>query len=203
MLPAPAVSCRDTVCPVSVGQLVHKSRPCRMGHLPESGSHMTEPSAHDTNRWQPAGGEEKPVVLVADDDPDTRAALRLVLEDAGYVVLEAADGVAALDALLLSSTSLVVLLDLLMPRMSGYEALLQVAADPVLAARHAYIILTASQLSDPRVGPRFAELVEHIGALVVAKPFDVDQLLDCVERHYRRRSAVHEDTPPGHGTQTG
>ncbi len=59
-------------------------------------------------------------VLVVDDDQPFRAYVRGVLEDAGYTVVEAADGVAALAAVR-ESLPAAVLLDVDMPRLSGYE----------------------------------------------------------------------------------
>jgi CheY-like chemotaxis protein len=147
--------------------------------------------------------DRMPPILIADDDPDTRDALRIVLEDAGYAVLEAGDGVATLDALLLSTTPLVVLLDVLMPRLSGYEVLLQVAGDPLLRAHHAYIVLSAAQLTDVRVGPRFSELVAQLSALVVPKPFDIDEVLRCVAHQSRQLGAPGAGGANGDESQTG
>src|SRR5262245_58413653 len=55
-------------------------------------------------------------VLLVDDDQAIRETLRFALEDAGYQVLEAADGIAALQALRATPTGMVVLLDLMMPK---------------------------------------------------------------------------------------
>lgn len=63
----------------------------------------------------------KPLVLVADDDLDSRAVARDALVMAGYDVVEAVDGVEALD-LAESSHAVLVLLDLAMPRMDGWTA---------------------------------------------------------------------------------
>ena len=83
-------------------------------------------------------------VLVVDDDDATRVVLRLVLEDAGYIVHEASDGLLAMNVLLTSPYPLVVVLDLMMPRMSGTEILELFANDPVWAQRHAFLLLTAA-----------------------------------------------------------
>jgi CheY-like chemotaxis protein len=62
-------------------------------------------------------------VVVADDEPDVRALLRVQLERHGFVVVgEAADGTAAVEACLASRPDAIVL-DLLMPRMNGFEAI--------------------------------------------------------------------------------
>ncbi len=60
-------------------------------------------------------------ILVAEDDDAVRTAIGLLLESAGYAVLEAADGVEAMAHLGSSSAAVVlVVLDLAMPRMSGW-----------------------------------------------------------------------------------
>lgn len=64
-------------------------------------------------------------ILVADDEPDIRSVLALYLENAGYQVIEAADGEAALRILLTEHVDLC-LLDIMMPAMDGYNVLKRV-----------------------------------------------------------------------------
>ncbi len=121
-------------------------------------------------------------VLVVDDEQDIRDALRFILEDAGHEVLEAIDGENALQELRASQSSLVVVLDLLMPRLSGIEVLQQVIADPHLKDRHAYLLMTADnallrQQADP--------LLTQVSARVIGKPFDIDALLNMIDQAAR------------------
>lgn len=87
--------------------------------------------------------------LLVDDDAPTRDALRLALEDVGYVVLEAADGGQALDLLrrsrrrLVALVALVALVDLLMPATPGTDLLRLVAQEQGLARRRRFIAMTA------------------------------------------------------------
>jgi len=69
------------------------------------------------------------VVLVADDSPTVRAVARFALEEAGHRVLEAGDGAQAL-AVLADEAVDVVLLDVEMPVMDGYQAVAALKADP-------------------------------------------------------------------------
>jgi DNA-binding response OmpR family regulator len=62
----------------------------------------------------------RPLVLVADDDPDILALVRFRLERDGYEVLSAPDGETALD-LAVARTPDLALLDVMMPRLDGYE----------------------------------------------------------------------------------
>ncbi|MBF6590131.1 MAG: response regulator [Ktedonobacterales bacterium] len=119
-----------------------------------------------------------PGVLVVDDDEGIRQTLRLVLEDAGYTITEAASGGAALDALRASADPLLVLLDYLMPGMDGGGVLRLIAADAPLAARHAYVLITASPQMLP---PELVRLTKRLAITVLPKPFDMDVLLRTVE----------------------
>src|SRR5262249_36997095 len=84
-------------------------------------------------------------VLLVDDDQAIREILRFALEDAGYQVLEASDGMAALQALHDASSGMVVLLDLMMPKLDGAGVLGVVAGNRRLVRRHVFVLTTASQ----------------------------------------------------------
>ncbi len=116
-------------------------------------------------------------VLIVDDDPDFRDAVRLILEDADHAVVEARDGVAALAILRESQERLIVLLDMLLPELTGIDLLKVVAADPLLKERHVYLLMTgSSRLLRREAGPLLAE----VSARIVAKPFEMDDLLAVV-----------------------
>ena len=61
-----------------------------------------------------------PRILITEDEPNLREVLRLQLEHAGYQVLEACDGLQALDVAQREIPDLV-LLDVMMPELDGYE----------------------------------------------------------------------------------
>ena len=111
------------------------------------------------------------LILVADDDAGVRRLLREVLQDDGYDVIEARDGADALDRLR-EATPDVLLLDVMMPRLSGWDVLDR------LKRMHLDLpvgIITAAQDSS----------VEADRAGVAArllKPFTVDAVLSTVER---------------------
>jgi CheY-like chemotaxis protein len=119
-------------------------------------------------------------VLLADDDPWIRESVGFLLRDAGYQVLEAADGVETLDMLVLSEHPLVVVLDLVMPRMTGFEVLQRVARDAHLGTHHAYVVCSALAGGPQRVGEHFTALLELLQIAYVARPFDMDVLLAAV-----------------------
>ncbi|GAA0495737.1 hypothetical protein Ade02nite_18220 [Paractinoplanes deccanensis] len=72
-------------------------------------------------------------VLVVDDEPDLRFLHRRILSRAGHEVIEAGDGVAALEAVRSSPPDLVVT-DVMMPVMDGIEFIRELRADPATAA---------------------------------------------------------------------
>ena len=110
-------------------------------------------------------------VLVVDDDPDIRETLRFVLEDAGYPVYSAENGREAL-AILASGKQLpgLILLDLMMPVMSGDEMLRALKAVHALA-QIPVTIVTASGAAMP-----------PLASGLLKKPVDLDVLLRIVQR---------------------
>ncbi len=118
-----------------------------------------------------------PTVLIVDDDQAIRETLRLVLEDSGYGVLEVGDGVAALEMLRDSQQSFVVLLDLIMPGVSGEDILHEVVSDPFIGSKHTYVLMTAAH---KRLGSLLQRHLAMLAVPVLQKPFDLDQLLEVI-----------------------
>ncbi|MBF6589727.1 MAG: response regulator [Ktedonobacterales bacterium] len=118
-------------------------------------------------------------VLIVDDDQAIRETLRFLLEDAGHHVAEAADGLAALNDLRRTEDRTVVLLDLMMPKLDGAGVLGAVAGDRRLSSQHAYALVTATHQT---LSLAFMNLLSSLSVPMVRKPFDIDALLDLVER---------------------
>ena len=112
-------------------------------------------------------------VLVVDDSQVVRDTVRAMLEQAGYTVREATNGVEGLAALRASATPQVVLLDYQMPEMDGEEVLRTVAADAGSLAQHEFIVITANQATFPE---SFIELLRHLSIRVLGKPFKAGEL---------------------------
>ncbi|MFI5273334.1 MAG: response regulator [Ktedonobacterales bacterium] len=118
-------------------------------------------------------------VLVVDDEDSIRGALRMVLEDDGHTVLEAANGMEALHVLRASADPTVVVLDLMMPVLDGSGVLGAVAADHKLIGRHVFVLMTAAQRTMPLA---FANLLTSLEVPVLSKPFDLQDVLSMVAR---------------------
>jgi CheY-like chemotaxis protein len=118
--------------------------------------------------------------MVLDEDAGIRQALSLVLDDAGYEVLSVGDADVAAALLRRSRDCVVVLFDVPGVRHAGREnpeAFARVAAEPSLAARHAFICMTTSVQGLP---PSLRLLLLSRGIPVLAKPFDIELLLQTV-----------------------
>jgi CheY-like chemotaxis protein len=122
-------------------------------------------------------------VLIVDDDDSIRGTVRDVLEDAGYTVSEAADGLSALDQMRSAREPMVVVLDLMMPELDGAGVLGTVAGDQRLSNQHSIVLVTASARTFTLA---FANLLTSMHIPVLTKPFDVDTLLEQVARAARR-----------------
>jgi CheY-like chemotaxis protein len=110
-------------------------------------------------------------VLIVEDDHDTREMLGHFLELEGYEVEKAANGREALDALRAADDASVILLDLVMPVMDGWQFRAGQRQDESLA-RIPVVVLTAAGARD-RMPPIDADAW-------LAKPVDLDVLLDTL-----------------------
>ena len=116
---------------------------------------------------------QKHCVLVVDDDPGIRRLLATVLRRRGFRLLEACNGREALTAMRGGSADVVVM-DLMMPEVSGWDVLRERKIEPALMAIP-MIVVTASS------SPQLTDLLldKQVYA-VVAKPFDLDVLVATV-----------------------
>jgi DNA-binding response OmpR family regulator len=117
---------------------------------------------------------ESPLILCADDDEDILSLVSLRLERAGFRVLRAVDGAAALAAVRSARPALVVL-DVMMPKQTGYEVLTALRADPAFAELK--VILLSARVQEADV-----ELGLNAGAdAYLAKPFKAGDLVAKVQ----------------------
>lgn len=117
---------------------------------------------------------ESRAVLVVDDDPYIREALAEVLQDEGYPVATARDGEEALDRLGRGPAPALILLDLRMPGMSGWELRRRLLADPALAEIPVVLLSADSRLEEAQA------VLGAAGSL--RKPPSLDDLLAAVGR---------------------
>ena len=113
-------------------------------------------------------------VMVVDDDRDIRESLADVLNDEGYEVLGATNGKDALEQLEGGARPRVILLDLMMPVMDGYEFYKRWCAQPSLKSIPLYVVTAGRATHDG--------LPEATGLL--QKPLDLDKLLALLDGHH-------------------
>jgi two-component system chemotaxis response regulator CheY len=124
---------------------------------------------------KPEKGGRKTVMLVEDDD-DERDALAALLEEADYQVLQAPNGAEALRMLEARPDACnIILLDLMMPVMNGWDFRRQQKRRAALADIPVVLMSAGAQIA-------FA--VEDLDAAgYVTKPVEIDDLIEKVERH--------------------
>jgi signal transduction histidine kinase/CheY-like chemotaxis protein len=137
---------------------------------PDAASTATTPApAPAEAEASPTGGR----ILLAEDDPVNRLATRRLLEKAGFEVLTANDGIAALDLLAAHRVDCV-LMDVQMPGLDGVEATRRIRTAPDLAARRGVpvVALTAFAMAGDRERFLDAGMDDYL-----AKPVDLASLL--------------------------
>jgi DNA-binding response OmpR family regulator len=118
---------------------------------------------------------EAPLVLCADDDRDILALLALRLERAGYRVAQAVDGEQAL-SLVRELHPDVLVLDVMMPRMSGTDVLATLRADEATAGVRVVLLSARAQEADVARG------LDAGADAYLAKPFQAPELIEVVGR---------------------
>jgi CheY-like chemotaxis protein len=109
--------------------------------------------------------------MIVEDDPDTRDMLERFLELEGFDVRTAANGRLALDALQQDSAACVILLDLMMPVMNGWQFRQAQASDPRVAGIPVVVVTAAGSRDD----------IPTIDADAwLSKPVDFDRLLSTI-----------------------
>lgn len=121
--------------------------------------------------------EQRGTILVVEDDFDVRESLKDTLEDEGYQVASAADGLEALEYLDAHAAPALILLDWMMPRCDGAQFLARKQANPRIASIPV-VLLTA----DIQKGGKTEAL--RSGAFLT-KPVMLPDLLATVEKFLR------------------
>jgi signal transduction histidine kinase/CheY-like chemotaxis protein len=137
--------------------------------LPRRPAEDAEAPAREASTPCPNGHQ----VLVVEDDESIRDSLRQMLEEEGYRVVTASNGREALEALSHGPHPCVMLLDLMMPVMSGWELLDALAKSGDLARLPVVVVSAVCNANEPPPGVRRC----------LSKPVHVDSLLAAVGEH--------------------
>ena len=149
----------------------------RDGRDERSGAHRARGPAHNQSRSQPVERDLSPKdVLVVEDEPYLCDLIADVLEAEGHTTRKASNGLDALE-MVAERTPELVLLDLMMPVMDGWEFMTELRANPawrdvpVVIITAVYDVAKSQNITEARA--------------VITKPFDIEQLSDVVRRYAR------------------
>jgi DNA-binding response OmpR family regulator len=117
---------------------------------------------------------DAPLIVCADDDEDILSLVSLRLERAGFRVVQVFDGEAAVEAVRSHRPALAVL-DVMMPKQTGYEVLATLRADPSLAALKVILLSARVQEADIERG------LDAGADAYLAKPFKAGDLVAKVQ----------------------
>jgi CheY-like chemotaxis protein len=126
----------------------------------------------------PASDPARPLIFVVDDEPEHVEVTRQILEGAGYQVEDAGDGRAALDRLQHEPLPDLIMVDLLMPGMNGWQLVTELREAPLLAKLPVVVVTGA--------GDRVL-FSAPVSAGYLAKPLDPDRLLETIAVSLARR----------------
>ena len=120
-------------------------------------------------------------ILCIEDEPEMIDLIRLILERRGFNVQGAAGGMEGIKKVRELLPDLV-LLDLMMPDMDGWEVYQQMKADEATRGIPVIVVTAKAQSIDKVLGLHIAKVDDYI-----AKPFSPQELLDSVEKVFARQ----------------
>ncbi len=120
--------------------------------------------------------DDKAKILIVDDEGDIRKIIRLLLEKKGYEILEASDGLSAVETIRQNSVDLIIM-DIMMPNMSGIAATSEIRKISVLPV----LFLTAKSLDSDKESAYLSGGDDYL-----VKPFSSSELLLKVDSLLRR-----------------
>ena len=121
-------------------------------------------------------------ILCIEDEPEMIDLIRLILERKGFEVLGAVGGQEGLEAVRSEKPDLV-LLDLMMPDVDGWEVYRQMKADEELKAIPVVVVTAKAQSIDKVLGLHIAKVDDY-----VTKPFGPGDLVEAVDRVFEKQA---------------
>lgn len=113
-------------------------------------------------------------ILIVEDDPNLLITIQMILEDSDYSVMTATNGLEALEVIRQYGLPRLILLDMKMPVMNGWEFARKFYAD--FGNSTPIVVLTAAE--DARKRAEEVNANDHLG-----KPFEIEDLLMLLKKH--------------------
>ena len=123
-------------------------------------------------------------ILCIEDDEDMVDLIRLILTRRGFEVLGASRGASGLEIIRKEKPDLV-LLDLMMPEMDGWEVYQQIKSDEATQNTPVIVVTAKAQSIDRVLGLHIAKVDDYI-----SKPFSPQELLDSIESVFLRKTRL-------------
>ena len=130
--------------------------------------------------------DDAKLVVCVEDEPEMIDLIRLILTRRGFEVVGANGGKDGLEAIRTRKPSLV-LLDLMMPDMDGWEVYQQIKADEETRDIPVIVVTAKAQSIDKVLGLHIAKVDDYI-----SKPFSPQELLDSVDQVLARKAETSE-----------
>ena len=157
--------------------------------VPKAGETTRHATCFDSMDMEQRDDSPGASILLVEDDFDLRDALIPILEYEGHRVVGAANGREALDRLRAGAKPSLILLDLMMPGMSGTEFRAEQLRDPALASIPVVVVS-----ADP-TARRKAEVMGAVGC--IEKPLDIDAFLAQVRQSLPEPAGAVKCATPG------
>lgn len=125
-------------------------------------------------------------IMVVDDEPDVVDLVKLVLESDGFNVITAYSGKEALEKIGSEMPDLV-LLDIMMPQMDGWEVYSRIRANPATKDIPVAMLTAKSQSIDKMIGLHVVKVDDYI-----TKPFGRSELLERVKRILKEKGKLQQ-----------
>lgn len=117
-------------------------------------------------------------ILMVEDEPDIREAVQASLRSRGYMVIVAADGEEGLRKIKSEKPDLV-LLDIVMPKVDGWQVLKAIRSDEDTATRELPVVmLTANRETSSLIESQSQKATDYL-----MKPFDIEKLMRFIHRY--------------------
>jgi CheY-like chemotaxis protein len=142
--------------------------------------------------FQANGDRQSRRLLVVDDDPQVVDMVRQLLENSGFQISAAPDGVAALEAIAQAAPD-AILLDLMMPRLDGFAVIEQLQRNPA-TRRIPVIVLTAKSLESAEA----SRLQEGVAKIIQKQGLEGQVLLEEIQRALHQYAALEENQEEPH-----
>lgn len=127
-----------------------------------------------------AGAEHNTTVLVVEDEEDTASLIRFILERARYTVVQAEDGRKAQELIAQMAPPQLVLLDVMLPFVSGLQLL------PVIRARADWADVPVVMLTADSSEHDVKQALETGASDYMVKPFNPRELLARLQRYVKK-----------------